>query len=186
MAEATATSATPPAAATAEANSNATTTITPRTNHAEQKPENSSSFEEQPVPPEENDNNDNDATSTEKDPKDIETATDATGESMVVPTTTMNNKKEPIVSNSKKSRPPYKYDPDKITLRFLFANRDGLTVTLECTPNDTVGEVKAALLSVWPDGKFYTKTRRMILSKLSSHCRIMCLLLPLLACLLAL
>jgi len=56
----------------------------------------------------------------------------------------------PIVSSNKKSRPPYKYDPDKITLRFLFANRDGLTVTLECNPNDTVSEVKGALLSVWP------------------------------------
>jgi hypothetical protein len=59
----------------------------------------------------------------------------------------------PVVSSSKRSRPPYKYDPDKITLRFLFANRDGLTVTVECTPGDTVGEVKGALLSVWPEGK---------------------------------
>jgi hypothetical protein len=57
-----------------------------------------------------------------------------------------------IVSSSKKSRPPYKYDPDKITLRFLFANRDGLTVTVECKPTDTVGEVKGALISVWPKG----------------------------------
>mmetsp|Transcript_94342 Transcript_94342/g.272704 ORF Transcript_94342/g.272704 Transcript_94342/m.272704 type:complete len:217 (+) Transcript_94342:382-1032(+) len=57
----------------------------------------------------------------------------------------------PVVSSSKKSRPPYKYDPNKITLRFLFANRDGLTVTVECKPADTVGEVKGALLSVWPD-----------------------------------
>ena len=59
----------------------------------------------------------------------------------------------PIVSSTKKSRPPYKYDPAKITLRFLFANRDGLTVTVECTPADTVGEVKGALMSVWPEGK---------------------------------
>ncbi|GKY91738.1 hypothetical protein MPSEU_000145600 [Mayamaea pseudoterrestris] len=56
-----------------------------------------------------------------------------------------------IVSNSKKSRPPYKYDPSKITLRFLFANRDGLTVTIECDPNDTVAQAKGALLSVWPE-----------------------------------
>jgi hypothetical protein len=60
-----------------------------------------------------------------------------------------------IVSSSKRSRPLYKFDPDKITLRFLFANRDGLTVTLECEPHDTVAEVKAALLSVWPEGKSY-------------------------------
>jgi hypothetical protein len=59
----------------------------------------------------------------------------------------------PIVSTSKKNRPPYKYDPSKITLRFLFANRDGLTVTIECEPSDTVGEVKTSLLSVWPRGK---------------------------------
>jgi hypothetical protein len=59
-----------------------------------------------------------------------------------------------IVSSSKRSRPLYKFDPDKITLRFLFANRDGLTVTLECEPHDTVAEVKAALMSVWPEGKY--------------------------------
>lgn len=58
----------------------------------------------------------------------------------------------PVVSSSKRSRPPYKYDPNKITLRFLFANRDGLTVTVECNPTDTIGEVKGALLSVWPEG----------------------------------
>ena len=61
----------------------------------------------------------------------------------------------PVVSSSKRSRPPYKYDPEKITLRFLFANRDGLTVTVECAPADTVGEVKGALLSVWPEGKLF-------------------------------
>jgi hypothetical protein len=61
-----------------------------------------------------------------------------------------------VVSSSKKSRPPYKYDPEKVTLRFLFANKDGLTVTVECNPGDTVGEVKGALLSVWPEGKFKT------------------------------
>lgn len=58
----------------------------------------------------------------------------------------------PVVSSSKRSRPPYKYDINKITLRFLFANRDGLTVTVECNPSDTVAEVKGALLSVWPEG----------------------------------
>ena len=66
---------------------------------------------------------------------------------------TTESKAAPVVSSSKKSRPPYKYDPNKITLRFLFANRDGLTVTVECAPSDTVGEVKGALLSVWPEGK---------------------------------
>lgn len=65
------------------------------------------------------------------------------------PTTTTTS--APVVSTSKRSRPPYKYDPNKITLRFLFANRDGLTVTVECKPADTVSEVKGALLSVWPE-----------------------------------
>ncbi len=59
----------------------------------------------------------------------------------------------PIVSSTKRTRPPYKYDPEKVTLRFLFANKDGLTVTVECKPGDTVGEVKGQLLSVWPEGK---------------------------------
>lgn len=59
----------------------------------------------------------------------------------------------PVVSVTKRTRPPYKYDPEKVTLRFLFANRDGLTVTVECKPSDTVGEVKGQLLSVWPEGK---------------------------------
>lgn len=66
-----------------------------------------------------------------------------------------------VVSSSKKSRPPYKYDPDKITLRFLFANRDGLAVTVECKPSDTVGEVKCALLSVWPEGEYSDVTRQI-------------------------
>lgn len=57
----------------------------------------------------------------------------------------------PVVSVTKRTRPPYKYDPEKVTLRFLFANKDGLTVTVECKPTDTIGEVKGQLLSVWPE-----------------------------------
>jgi hypothetical protein len=67
----------------------------------------------------------------------------------------------PIVSTSKKNRPPYKYDPSKITLRFLFANRDGLSVTINCDPSDTVGEIKTSLLSVWPRGKKRDSNCRM-------------------------
>jgi len=59
--------------------------------------------------------------------------------------------KQKAIASTKKSRPPYRFDPNKITVRFLFANRDGLTVTVECKPNDTVGEVKGALISVWPE-----------------------------------
>lgn len=57
----------------------------------------------------------------------------------------------PILTTSGRKRPPYNYDPKKVTLRFIFANRDGLAVTIECKPTDTIGEIKGALLSVWPD-----------------------------------
>ncbi|KAL7533828.1 hypothetical protein ACHAXR_005469, partial [Thalassiosira sp. AJA248-18] len=43
------------------------------------------------------------------------------------------------------------YDPQKITLKFIFANRDGVHVMVECNATDTVGEVKGALLSMWPE-----------------------------------
>jgi hypothetical protein len=62
------------------------------------------------------------------------------------------------LTSSGKKRPPYTYDPKKITLRFIFANRDGLAVTIECRPADTIGEIKGALLSVWPDGKCLLNT----------------------------
>jgi len=42
-------------------------------------------------------------------------------------------------------------DPDAIRIKFIFANRDGTTVMLDCKLSDTVGEVKGALLSVWPE-----------------------------------
>jgi hypothetical protein len=60
-----------------------------------------------------------------------------------------------VEKEEKKSRRvPFQYNPDKVTLRFIFANNDGLSVTLDCEPADTVGEVKGALLSVWPKGGF--------------------------------
>lgn len=42
-------------------------------------------------------------------------------------------------------------DPDAIKLKFLFANRDGLNVMVECKTTDSVGEIKGVLLSMWPD-----------------------------------
>jgi hypothetical protein len=59
----------------------------------------------------------------------------------------------PVISATKRTRPPYKFNSEKITLRFLFANKDGFTITVECKPDTTVGEVKGQLLSVWPEGK---------------------------------
>ena len=67
------------------------------------------------------------------------------------------NKKSPIKKKSSsryEPPPPFVDDPSKVTLRFIFPNKDGLTVTVDCQPTDTVGEVKGMLLSMWPDGKF--------------------------------
>ena len=49
--------------------------------------------------------------------------------------------------------PPFVDDASKITLKFLFANHDGLGVIVDCKPTDTAGDAKALLLSMWPDGK---------------------------------
>lgn len=66
-------------------------------------------------------------------------------------------KKSPIkkkYSSRYEPPPPFVDDPSKVTLRFIFPNKDGLNVTVDCKPTDTVGEVKGMLLSMWPDGKF--------------------------------
>jgi hypothetical protein len=39
---------------------------------------------------------------------------------------------------------------DKMQLRFIFANRDGVSVEIECSPTDTVETMKSALISEWP------------------------------------
>uniref|UniRef100_A0A7S4K751 UBL3-like ubiquitin domain-containing protein n=1 Tax=Odontella aurita TaxID=265563 RepID=A0A7S4K751_9STRA len=57
----------------------------------------------------------------------------------------------PTKCTGRAAPPPFVDDPSKITLRFIFANRDGLSVTVDLKPTDTVGEVKGALLSMWPD-----------------------------------
>lgn len=58
---------------------------------------------------------------------------------------------KPATRSSRPPPPPFVYSPDKITLKFLFANRDGLNVVVDCAPSDTVGEVKGQLLSMWPE-----------------------------------
>ena len=108
------------------------------------------------------------AAEKEEDKTGGEESTTGTAVDAEEPAETATSTAPPLVSSSKRSRPPYKYDPNKITLRFLFANRDGLTVTVECKPADTVSEVKGALLSVWPEGKVLRRCRlRQIV--LSSH-----------------
>jgi uncharacterized membrane protein YgcG len=69
-------------------------------------------------------------------------------ETPAVPTITVT---APPAPSSTMKKAKFVYDPDKITLRFLFANRDGLSVSVDFTLADTVGEVKGALLSVWPE-----------------------------------
>ena len=68
------------------------------------------------------------------------------------------NKNKKSIKKKSSSRyeppPPFIDDPSKVTLRFIFPNKDGLNVTVDCKPTDTVGEVKGMLLSMWPDGKF--------------------------------
>jgi hypothetical protein len=62
--------------------------------------------------------------------------------------------KKDFTANTSKKIIPFVYDPNKVTLKFLFANKDGLSVQLQFTPQDTVGEVKGTLLSLWPDGAY--------------------------------
>jgi len=73
------------------------------------------------------------------------------------------NKKEAVkpkgeskITNKESEKPSIvPRDPDAIKLKFLFANRDGLNVMVECKITDSVGEIKGVLLSMWPDGKFF-------------------------------
>lgn len=42
-------------------------------------------------------------------------------------------------------------NPDAVKLKFIFANRDGLTVIVSCKLTDSIAEVKGFLMSMWPD-----------------------------------
>lgn len=39
---------------------------------------------------------------------------------------------------------------DKIRIKFIFANRDGINVEIECSPSDSVDMVKKSLIAEWP------------------------------------
>lgn len=41
---------------------------------------------------------------------------------------------------------------DSIRLKFIFANRDGLNVEIECSPSDTIEAITKSLQSKWPEG----------------------------------
>lgn len=44
----------------------------------------------------------------------------------------------------------YVHDPQKIAIKFIFANRDGLNVYVKSFPTDSVHVLKQSLISLWP------------------------------------
>jgi len=57
----------------------------------------------------------------------------------------------PDLPTPTKSDVEFSYEEGKISLKFLFANRDGLHVRIQCDLKDTVATVKGSLLSMWPE-----------------------------------
>jgi len=57
-----------------------------------------------------------------------------------------------VSNTSSDDTTPLPTDPNAVRFKFIFANHDGLNVLVDCKLTDTVGEVKGALLSVWPEG----------------------------------
>lgn len=53
--------------------------------------------------------------------------------------------------SSPKSDIDFTYEAGKVSIKFLFANRDGLSVSIQCDMSDTVATVKGSLLSLWPE-----------------------------------
>ena len=96
-----------------------------------------------------------DTTGDGKDLENVDAATDPASEGgESAPATPVPSPSKAAVAPPPRPTPkPFKYDPKKITLRFIFANRDGVSVLVECEPTDTIGEVKGALLSMWPEGE---------------------------------
>lgn len=100
-------------------------------------------------------NNELEENGVASDNKEVTPAPQASETPAATPPETETSESDPISASPKETRPPkaFIYDPNKITLRFLFAGRDGIHVVIDFKPNDTVGEVKGALMSVWPEGK---------------------------------
>eukprot|EP00565_Helicotheca_tamesis_P005019 CAMPEP_0185723304 /NCGR_PEP_ID=MMETSP1171-20130828/189_1 /TAXON_ID=374046 /ORGANISM="Helicotheca tamensis, Strain CCMP826" /LENGTH=272 /DNA_ID=CAMNT_0028390985 /DNA_START=317 /DNA_END=1135 /DNA_ORIENTATION=+ len=147
------------------------------TNNAASAEENNRELSEQPIEPPDNKdaladpqapapnntNNENNEAEEEKEEAEMNNYTSIDGTATPVKPEAFNgasagssspSKNEsassPAASSGKPNPPPFVDDPNKITLKFIFANRDGLTVIVDCKPEDTVGEVKGALLSMWP------------------------------------
>jgi len=82
-----------------------------------------------------------DRTATENENAEMTNSSSSESESMVTTEIVVNPSREHV------------YDPTKLSLKFIFANRDGVNVILDCKPSSTVAEVKGALLSMWPKGE---------------------------------
>jgi len=64
---------------------------------------------------------------------------------------TSSTKGDPGVQSPTNCEADFTYEPGKISIKFLFANRDGLHVRVQCDLTDTVATVKGSLLSLWPE-----------------------------------
>jgi len=42
-------------------------------------------------------------------------------------------------------------ETDTMKIKFIFANRDGVTVEIECSPSDTIETITKSLRSHWPE-----------------------------------
>lgn len=79
------------------------------------------------------------ATSSSNDEHELETETETKPESLRQ------------LLTATKSDVDFSYEPGKVSIKFLFANRDGLNVRIQCELSDTVATVKGSLLSLWPE-----------------------------------
>lgn len=43
-------------------------------------------------------------------------------------------------------------ESDSVRLKFIFANKDGVHVEIECSPSDTIEFITKSLQSKWPEG----------------------------------
>lgn len=92
-------------------------------------------------------------TEDEKQLKNDDAATNSSsGRDSPPPAATATSTTEVVAPAATRSEPAsFTYDPKKITLKFIFANRDGVNAIVEYSPTDTIAEVKGALLSMWPE-----------------------------------
>jgi hypothetical protein len=71
-------------------------------------------------------------------------------------------------SGRKSSTDYFVNDPNKVSVKFLFANRDGIHVLIKFNTEDTVRDMKGALIQAWPDSKFNPNGLKNCLLKVSN------------------